>query len=191
MVDPLRDGAHQPLLFDDERLWQRGHVSGWQLRVGRRLQLPAPNRLSWDGLAYDVRLAPGRCSGVRALTGQADALRNAKGIASRATEWKRRALAPRDERSYNRPAAVCVYSGAHAPIGTSWDDGGGVPSAIRDHIFDPFFTTKEPGEGTGLGLPISLRIVTEHGGKLELGSSEGEGAVFRVVLPVSQRRAGT
>jgi signal transduction histidine kinase len=68
------------------------------------------------------------------------------------------------------------------------DAGPGIDPAIRAHIFDPFFTTKPAGEGTGLGLSISRSIVEQHGGRLDVESSPGQGARFIVVLP---RRAPT
>jgi signal transduction histidine kinase len=64
------------------------------------------------------------------------------------------------------------------------DDGCGIPEEIHSRIFDPFFTTKPVGEGTGLGLSISHSIVSDHGGRIELESSLGQGARFRVILPV-------
>ncbi|MFR9798443.1 ATP-binding protein [Streptomyces sp. MS06] len=65
------------------------------------------------------------------------------------------------------------------------DTGPGVPAAIRDRIFDPFFTTKPVGEGTGLGLDISWRIVVnKHHGAIEVDSVPGE-TRFRVLLPVT------
>jgi signal transduction histidine kinase len=64
------------------------------------------------------------------------------------------------------------------------DDGCGIPEKIHSRIFDPFFTTKPVGEGTGLGLSISHSIVSDHGGRIELESTPGQGARFRVFLPV-------
>jgi signal transduction histidine kinase len=65
------------------------------------------------------------------------------------------------------------------------DTGPGVPAEIRNRIFEPFFTTKPVGEGTGLGLDISWRIVVKkHHGDLSLESSPGD-TRFRVRLPVT------
>lgn len=65
------------------------------------------------------------------------------------------------------------------------DTGPGVPEEIRDRIFDPFFTTKPVGEGTGLGLDISWRIVVnKHHGSLQVRSVPGD-TRFRVHLPLT------
>jgi signal transduction histidine kinase len=65
------------------------------------------------------------------------------------------------------------------------DTGPGIPAAIRDRIFDPFFTTKPVGEGTGLGLDISWRIVVnKHGGDLRVESVPGD-TRFQVRLPLA------
>jgi signal transduction histidine kinase len=65
------------------------------------------------------------------------------------------------------------------------DTGPGVPDEIRDRIFEPFFTTKPVGEGTGLGLDISWRIiVNKHHGDLSAESVPGD-TRFRVRLPVT------
>ena len=63
------------------------------------------------------------------------------------------------------------------------DWGAGIPAELLDRVFDPFFTTKSPDEGSGLGLMISHRIVTDHGGTLEVESCEGQGSTFRLLLP--------
>ena len=65
------------------------------------------------------------------------------------------------------------------------DNGVGVPDAIRDLIFEPFFTTKPAGQGVGLGLATSRRIIEEiHFGQLTYHSSPGEGAEFVIQLPI-------
>ncbi len=69
------------------------------------------------------------------------------------------------------------------------DTGPGVPPEIKERIFEPFFTTKPVGEGTGLGLDISWRIVVnKHHGDISLESSPGD-TRFRVRLPITAPEA--
>lgn len=63
------------------------------------------------------------------------------------------------------------------------DTGRGISPEVLKHVFDPFFTTKPVGKGTGLGLSISYDIVRKHGGRIDVSSTLGAGAVFRVCLP--------
>ncbi|MDB4886076.1 MAG: two-component histidine kinase [Gemmatimonadetes bacterium] len=63
------------------------------------------------------------------------------------------------------------------------DQGEGIRRADLPKIFEPFFTTKPPGRGTGLGLSICYAIIAEHGGRIEVDSTPGEGSVFRIILP--------
>ncbi|GAA2796711.1 ATP-binding protein [Kitasatospora paracochleata] len=64
------------------------------------------------------------------------------------------------------------------------DTGPGVPADVQSRVFDPFFSTKPVGEGTGLGLDISWRIiVNRHGGDLRLESAPGD-TRFQVRLPI-------
>jgi PAS domain S-box-containing protein len=65
------------------------------------------------------------------------------------------------------------------------DTGHGIAPNILPRIFDPFFTTKAPGEGTGLGLPVVYGIVMDYGGDITADSQLGEGAIFRIYLPVA------
>jgi signal transduction histidine kinase len=61
------------------------------------------------------------------------------------------------------------------------DTGPGIAPQVQDRLFDPFFSTKQ--DGTGLGLPISHRIVDKHGGAIEFRSAPGH-TTFGIVLPV-------
>jgi two-component system NtrC family sensor kinase len=63
------------------------------------------------------------------------------------------------------------------------DTGLGIAPENLTKIFDPFFTTKEVGKGTGLGLAVCYGIVTDHGGRLDVESTEGVGTVFTISLP--------
>ncbi|WP_046494880.1 ATP-binding protein [Streptomyces odonnellii] len=69
------------------------------------------------------------------------------------------------------------------------DTGPGIPAEIRPRIFEPFFTTKSVGEGTGLGLDISYRIVVnKHRGDIRVQSQPGN-TRFQVLLPITQEPA--
>jgi signal transduction histidine kinase len=70
------------------------------------------------------------------------------------------------------------------------DNGPGIDASVQKNLFIPFFTTKD--KGTGLGLPISQRIIENHDGFIEVRSrplqsgAPGGGATFTVVLPVAE-----
>ena len=61
------------------------------------------------------------------------------------------------------------------------DKGSGMPDEVREKIFTPFFTTRE--KGTGLGLALSQKIVTEHSGRIEVETLDGVGTTMIVVIP--------
>jgi PAS domain S-box-containing protein len=87
-------------------------------------------------------------------------------------------------RSTHRPGSITLrttFDGEFASLEVS-DDGPGVPADLVGRIFEPFFTTKGVGEGTGLGLSVSLGIAEAHNGTLELLPS-ARGARFALTLP--------
>ena len=63
------------------------------------------------------------------------------------------------------------------------DTGPGITAEERRHIFDPFFSARQAGRGLGLGLSKAWRIVTAHGGRIDVESEPGHGATFTVRLP--------
>ncbi len=80
---------------------------------------------------------------------------------------------------------IRTYQEGHHVVVAIIDDGPGIPSEIQSRIFDPFFTTKEVGKGTGLGLDIAYRIVTNrHHGYLHCNSQPGA-TRFETGLPVA------
>jgi PAS domain S-box-containing protein len=83
-----------------------------------------------------------------------------------------------------RPGTISVRTGqldGSAFVDVS-DDGPGIPEDVAGRIFEPFFTTKPIGEGTGLGLSVSMGIAQAHGGSLALVPA-ARGACFRLLLP--------
>jgi len=64
------------------------------------------------------------------------------------------------------------------------DSGPGVPFHLRTKIFDPFYTSKS--DSSGIGLSISHRIVTDHGGSIDVGTSKWGGAEFKLRIPIKK-----
>ena len=64
------------------------------------------------------------------------------------------------------------------------DNGGGIPEDIKTKIFDPFFTTKAVGEGTGIGLDTTQKIIKRHRGTIKVNSEPGQ-TTFTVCLPLA------
>ena len=83
-------------------------------------------------------------------------------------------------RIWTRPATSNGRSMARIIIE---DNGPGVAPEHKRRVFDPFFTTKPTGEGTGLGMSIALRIISNHDGFIQLDSELGHGARFTIELP--------
>ena len=66
------------------------------------------------------------------------------------------------------------------------DTGGGITEENLSQIFEPYFTTKQ--KGSGLGLMIVYKIISDHGGRIEVESDKGKGTLIKVFLPIFQRK---
>ena len=81
-----------------------------------------------------------------------------------------------------------VRSDGHAELSFR-DNGCGMTDEVREHLFEPFFTRRRTGQGIGLGLSITYRIIADHDGRIE-AHSEGpdQGSEFRVSLPLAEKQ---
>lgn len=68
------------------------------------------------------------------------------------------------------------------------DTGKGIKKENLTKVFDPFFTTKPVGQGTGLGMSISYRVIQNHHGSINVESEVGQGATFTIVLPINYQQ---
>lgn len=64
------------------------------------------------------------------------------------------------------------------------DNGCGMNETTKKKVFDPFFTTKEVGQGTGLGMAISYKVIKNHKGNIDLATEVGKGSKFTITLPL-------
>ena len=85
---------------------------------------------------------------------------------------------------------IAVSSDGDEASITVADDGPGILPEQRPHIFEPFYSARQAGRGVGMGLSKCWRIVTQHGGRIEVGSRAGSGAVFTIRLPLDEGQSG-
>ncbi len=126
--------------------------------------------------------------GLEVVSDLAPELPAARGEANRLTQVALNLLANAGQAMNGRgrlTVSTGLWSGSEVYLSVS-DTGPGVDAEDAPHIFEPFFTRKEPGQGTGLGLSVSLSIVQSFGGRIQLDDSPGGGARFTVILPIER-----
>lgn len=69
------------------------------------------------------------------------------------------------------------------------DTGSGMGDEQMKKIFEPFYTTKPVGEGTGLGMSISYKVIQNHNGTIEIKSEMGKGTCFKITLPIKMEQS--
>ncbi len=82
---------------------------------------------------------------------------------------------------------VAVNQNGYEAVVEISDNGEGIEKEELNKIFDPFYTTKEPGKGTGLGLSVSLGIIENLNGKIEVESQKNQGTTFRIIIPLKEQ----
>lgn len=83
----------------------------------------------------------------------------------------------------NSDVVIRIKAGADDVVISVTDHGPGIDAAVRAHLFDPFFSGRQAGRGLGLGLSKAWRIVTLHGGRIDVESAVGKATTFRICLP--------
>ncbi|TCZ56293.1 PAS domain-containing sensor histidine kinase [Roseicella aquatilis] len=148
-------------------------------------------RRAWALDRIEVRLEPHAAAPVRGRPAQLEQ------AVLHLLENSRDAVLARRRREPEAPAHIVVSIAAGAAPGgvtiTVRDTGGGVPTTIAPRMLEPFVTSKDPGQGTGLGLPLVIGIARGMGGRLAWANwAEGRpeaGAVFRLILPLAAAKA--
>ena len=93
------------------------------------------------------------------------------------------------EQAMPQGGTIHIRSGAEKGHGfiTITDEGEGIADEILEKIFEPFFTTKPKGEGTGLGLSLSKRLVEANNGRIEVTTQKDEGSTFKLLFPLADQ----
>jgi len=169
--------------------WAAGHMSkvaqdlGSYSRVG---EAPVQDVDVADGLEKSVSLLAHRLEDIEVIRDYAADLPLVTGAPSELNQvWTNLIANAAQATGPGGTVTLRTRADEEAVIVEVEDDGPGIPPEDREKIFDAFYTTKPPGSGTGLGLPISHKIIVgDHRGKLEVESEPGR-TVFRATLPRS------
>jgi len=171
---------------------KRAHEMIADMRLFARPPLPEPETLDLvalvDGLVVD--LAPLAAERAISITRSGDEAPVEVEADRAQLEVALRALSKNSLEAIGHDGRVeiTLQRGAgHVEIRVA-DDGAGIPPEHRRHLFDPFYSARQAGRGLGFGLSKCWRVVTNHGGRIDVESEPGQGTVFTITLP--KRRSG-
>ncbi|MBI5632440.1 MAG: PhnD/SsuA/transferrin family substrate-binding protein [Nitrospirae bacterium] len=189
-VERMADLTRQLLAYAKEGKYQLNNVS-LKSAIGQALDLSHKGRARTTRIVLSL---PDDLWPVMADENQIiQAFVNLCNNAFEATEELGGTLTIKAENMAERPSWICSLNhehpaGDYVSISVS-DTGPGIPSAIADKVFEPFVTTKFMGRG--LGLSAVLGIVQNHDGCISFSSETGKGTTFQIVMPRSEKTAGT
>lgn len=173
-------------VFSDERPIERE-------RVNIHVVLDRVRKLAQSGFGPDVHYAEEYDPSLPDVWGNKDQLIQVfLNLTKNAVEACAQSVRPQVIlRTAFRPGVRLSVPGANERIAlplefSVQDNGPGVPADIRSHMFDPFITTKT--NGSGLGLALVAKIVSDHGGIIECDSQPGR-TIFRVLMPMARETA--
>lgn len=137
-------------------------------------------RMQTEGIRFTLELGPDVKPGRFDRKGLENVVEN---LLSNAVDACRFDFA--EDRREHAVTLRCLPQGPDAVAIEVVDDGVGIPDDAQHRVFENFFSTKGT-EGTGLGLLVVQKVVSEHGGSVTFASRQGEGTTFRAVLPYAR-----
>ncbi len=151
-----------------------------ELRTDAETQGTELRRVSPDGPVMAIADATYLAVAIRAICSNAlEALQGGGTIEAACA-----AVNPSEHRSDSYVGTNCVHEDFESGVEIRVrDTGPGIPPEVRRHLFDPYYSGREAGRGLGLGLSKAWRLVTEHGGRIDVESREGQGTTFIIQLP--------
>ena len=190
LLDDVRDEEEREMLETIAREADRSSQIVKELRLLARTVRSEPSEAVDvnDILRHVVRVRSQECEDrdIRVKMDLAESLPPVPGVQARLEQVvmnlfvnAEQALA---EVEHARNLIVRSRRGAGVVSISVYDNGPGIPPEELDRIFDPFYSTKDE-QGTGLGLSLVHKIVTEHEGRIDVESEEGDGVLFTVQLP--------
>jgi signal transduction histidine kinase len=183
LTAPLRDALAASdrvrVIVRDLRLFSRGRDEEERSAVDLRPVLESTLRMAWNEIRHRARLVREYGQVPPVWANQSRLGQIFLNLVMNAVQ-----AIPEGNSEGNEIRVSTVHLGDRVAIEVR-DTGAGIPADVLPRVFDAFFTTKPMGVGTGLGLTICHRLVNALGGTITVESKIGQGACFRVALPIA------